>query len=337
MPDTRLHVALCGSGRIGRVHAANIAADSRLAFAWVADPLLDSANELAVRYGATATGSMDEVFADRLLDAVVICSPTPTHIELIQAAVERGVAVLCEKPIDLDVQRVLDCRTAINGNTTPLMMGFNRRFDPAFAAIHNRVSDGEIGRLEQLSIISRDPEPAPEAYIRTSGGIFRDMTIHDFDMARFFVPDIVEVSASGSNLFCDYIEDAGDYDSVLVTLRGRGGELVSITNSRHSSYGYDQRLEAFGSTGMLSAANLSSTTVRKYGADGVEQADAYEPFFLERYADAYRLELGHFVESIQTGTQCSPGFDDGVATLVLAQAAAESAAAGKTISIEGVL
>ncbi|WP_026534292.1 inositol 2-dehydrogenase [Arthrobacter sp. H14] len=337
MRDTKLRVAICGSGRIGRVHAANIAADSRLEFAWVADPLLDSANELAVRYGATATGSMDEVFADRTLGAVVICSPTPTHTDLIQAAVERGVAVLCEKPIDLDVQRVLDCRAAIKGNTTPLMMGFNRRFDPAFAAIHNRVSAGEIGRLEQLSIISRDPAPAPEAYIRTSGGIFRDMTIHDLDMARFFLPDIVEVTATGSNLFCDYIEDAGDYDSVLVTLRSRGGELVSITNSRHSSYGYDQRLEAFGSTGMLSAANLSPTTVRKYGADGVEQADAYEPFFLERYADAYRLELGHFVESVQAGRQCSPGFDDGAAALVLADAAVESAATGKTISIEGVL
>ena len=263
--QNKLNIALCGSGRIGRVHAANIAAHPGLNLAWVADPMVDSAREVATLYGARATGSTDDVFADASLDAVLICSPTPTHVDLIRAAVGRGIAVLCEKPIDLDIDRVRSCLADLAGNTAAVMMGFNRRFDPAFAAVRKRVAAGEIGRLEQLTIISRDPAPAPAAYIAASGGIFRDMSIHDLDMARFFIPDIVEVTAHGANVFSDYIAEAGDFDSAVITLRGRNGELVSITNSRHSAYGYDQRLEAFGSQGMLRADNISPTTVRSFG------------------------------------------------------------------------
>ena len=330
----KLNIALCGSGRIGRVHAANIAAHPGLNLAWVADPVAGSARDVAAMYGARATESTDDVFADASLDAVVVCSPTPTHIELIRAAVGRGVAVLCEKPIDLDIDRVRSCLTDLAGNTTPVMMGFNRRFDPGFASVRQRVAAGEIGRLEQLTITSRDPAPPPGAYIATSGGIFRDMSIHDLDMARFFIPDVVEVTAHGTNVFSDDIAEAGDFDSAVITLRGRNGELVSITNSRHSAYGYDQRLEAFGSQGMLRAENISPTTVRSFGALAVEGADPYEPFFLERYAAAYRRELDAFVDAIRTGVPCSPGFGDGMAALILADAAAESAATGKTIAVE---
>ncbi|MDQ0634396.1 myo-inositol 2-dehydrogenase/D-chiro-inositol 1-dehydrogenase [Arthrobacter pascens] len=333
----KLNVALCGSGRIGRVHAANIAAHPGINLTWVADPMTESAEEVATQYGARPTGSTADVFADASLDAVVICSPTPTHVQLIEAASARGIAVLCEKPIDLDIERVRSCRETLAAASIPLMMGFNRRFDPAFAAIRQRVAAGEIGRLEHLSIVSRDPAPAPAAYIAASGGIFRDMTIHDLDMARFFIRDIVEVTAHGANVFSDYIAEAGDFDSAVVTLRGRNGELVSITNSRHSAYGYDQRLEAFGSGGMLRADNISPTTVRSFGSRAVEAADPYEPFFLERYAAAYRRELDHFVEAVNTGTPCSPGFDDGISALILADTAAESAATGRTITVEGAL
>lgn len=335
--QNKLNIALCGSGRIGRVHAANIAAHPGLNLAWVADPMVDSAREVATLYGAFATGSTDDVFADASLDAVLVCSPTPTHIDLIRAAVGRGLAVLCEKPIDLDIDRARSCLADLAGNTAAVMTGFNRRFDPAFAAVRKRVAAGEIGRLEQLTITSRDPAPAPAAYIAASGGIFRDMSIHDLDMARFFVPDIVEVTAHGANVFSDYIAEEGDFDSAVITLRGRNGELVSITNSRHSAYGYDQRLEAFGSQGMLRADNISPTTVRSFGPLGVEGADPYEPFFLERYAAAYRHELDHFVDAVRTGSRCFPGFEDGMAALILADAAAESAATGKTVSVEGAL
>jgi myo-inositol 2-dehydrogenase / D-chiro-inositol 1-dehydrogenase len=328
-----LKVALFGSGRIGQVHARNIAAHPDLELAWIADPFIKGAQALAATTGAQAVETADEVFANDDLDAIIIGSPTNTHVELISRAMAAGVAALCEKPIDLDIDRVRVCRDEIRGTRTPLMLGFNRRFDPNFASLRSRVESGEIGRLEQLTVISRDPAPAPKEYIATSGGIFRDQSIHDLDMARFFVPDIIEVSATGSNLFCDYIEEAGDFDSVVINLRGRGGEQITIINSRHSAYGHDQRLEAFGSDGLLTAGNMAPTTVRKYSAAGTEESDAYLPFFLERYGQAYRNELDSFARSIREGTSCSPGFDDGVMALVLANAAEESARSGRVVKI----
>nr|WP_237740797.1 inositol 2-dehydrogenase [Arthrobacter crystallopoietes] len=332
-----LRLGLIGSGRIGAVHAANLAAHPGVDFAWIADPFVEEARRLEARYGAAATDSAERVLEDGRLDGVVICSPTPTHVDLILAAVQRDLAVLCEKPVDLDLARARTCRTAVAGASRPVMVGFNRRFDPSFASIRQRVAAGEIGRLEQLTIISRDPAPAPEAYIRSSGGIFRDMTIHDFDMARFFLPDIVQVTARGSNLFSDYIQAAGDYDSAVVVLTAADGEQVTITNSRHSAYGYDQRLEAFGAEGMLSAGNSRPTTVRSYTSAGTAQADAYEPFFLERYAAAYRAELDHFLQRVRDGAWASPGIDDGVAALELAEAAVESADTGRTIAVGSAL
>jgi myo-inositol 2-dehydrogenase/D-chiro-inositol 1-dehydrogenase len=331
--DRPLKVALFGSGRIGQVHARNIADHPELELAWIADPFIEGAQALAATTGAQALATADEVFANADLDAIIIGSPTNTHVDLISRATAAGVAALCEKPIDLDIDRVRACRDQIRGTSSPLMLGFNRRFDPNFASLRARVQAGEIGRLEQLTIISRDPAPAPKAYIATSGGIFRDQSIHDLDMARFFVPDIIEVSATGSNLFCDYIEEAGDFDSVVINLRGRGGELITIINSRHSAYGHDQRLEAFGSEGLLTAGNMAPTTVRKYSAAGTEESDPYLPFFLERYGQAYRNELDSFVKAIRGGTSCSPGFDDGLMALVLANAAEESARSGRVVTV----
>ena len=196
------------------------------------------------------------------------------------------------------------------------------------------VAAGEIGNLEQLTIISRDPGPAPKSYLEVSGGIFRDMTIHDFDMARFFVPNIVEVYAAGANTFSDDIREIGDFDSAVVTLRGANGELVSITNSRHASYGYDQRLEAFGDKGALLATNVSPTTVKLYNDSVVEARAPYMEFFLERYAYSYRRELELFIEGIQTGNNVNPTFEDGRAALVLADAAQLSAETGKAVKVD---
>lgn len=330
---SRLRLALFGSGRIGHVHARSIAADPDLELAVVADPFIEGARTLAEQHGALAVSDPEQAFALEGLDGVIIASPTPTHVDLLTRAVDKGLAVLCEKPIDLDIDTVLACRKRIEGTQVPIMLGFNRRFDANFASMQARVAAGEIGALEQLIIISRDPAPAPAAYIASSGGIFRDMTIHDLDMARFFVPDIVEVTAVGANVFSSDIAELGDYDSVTVTLRGRDGQVVTIVNSRHCSFGYDQRLEAFGSEGMLSAANVSTTTVRKYGAVGTEEALPYPNFFLERYAQAYQSELSAFADSIRTGAACSPGFDDGVTALVLADAAQQSTKTGASVTI----
>jgi len=328
-----LRFALFGAGRIGQVHAASIAAHPRADLGWVCDPFAAAAGPLAEKYGATATADVDAVLADEAVTAVVIGSSTPTHVDLLTRSVLAGKAVLCEKPIDLDLARVDSCWAQIKDIEHTVMVGFNRRFDPTFKDIRDRVSAGELGRLEQLVITSRDPEPPPAAYLGGSGGLFRDMTIHDFDMARFFLGEVVEVQATGANLIADYIADAGDIDSAVVVLRGAGGALAQITNSRRCSFGYDQRIEAFGATGMLSAANQLPTSVRYYGAERTESAAPYFNFFLERYTPAYRAELDHVITSIEQGSKPSPGFADGRAALALADAANESLRTGRTVTL----
>jgi myo-inositol 2-dehydrogenase / D-chiro-inositol 1-dehydrogenase len=328
-----VRLALFGGGRIGAVHADSIAAHPRAELAWVCDPVEEAARALAERCGGRATADPATVFADSGIDGVVIGSPTPTHVGLLTAAVQAGLAVLCEKPIDLDIDRVDACWAEIGSRSPAVMVGFNRRFDPSFREIHDRVQAGDIGRLEQLTITSRDPAPPPAGYLPTSGGLFRDMTIHDFDMARFLLGDVVQVQATGANLIEPYIETAGDIDSSIVVLRSAGGALAQITNSRRCSFGYDQRVEAFGSTGMLTAQNQLPTSVRFAGADRSEAAAPYLNFFRERYEPAYQAELDHFVTAIETGAPPSPSFADGRTALVLANAANESLRTGRAVPV----
>jgi myo-inositol 2-dehydrogenase/D-chiro-inositol 1-dehydrogenase len=242
--------------------------------------------------------------------------------------------VLCEKPIDLDISRVDKLRDKAAGASIPIVLGFNRRFDPHFNSVHKRVQAGEIGRLEQLILISRDPAPASKEYLSVSGGIFRDMTIHDFDMARFFVPKIVSVTATGFNQFSKDIKEIGDYDATSISLRGADDELVLITNSRHAIYGFDQRMEAFGDKGMLRVENLTNTNVRLYTEHNAEVKEPYQNFFLERYMDSYRLELAEFIKKVNGQPSNSPSFEDGRSALVIANAALESAQTGKTVAVE---
>jgi myo-inositol 2-dehydrogenase/D-chiro-inositol 1-dehydrogenase len=329
-----LSFGLFGAGRIGRVHADSLAVHPRAELATVYDPIEAAALEVATRLGATATGDANAILDDPGIDAVIIASPTPTHVDLLTASVRAGKAVLCEKPIDLDLARVDACWTQIESKNATIMVGFNRRFDTSFADIRDRVARGEIGRLEQLIITSRDPAPAPAAYIASSGGLFRDMTIHDFDLARFFLGEVVEVQAMAANLIEPYIAEAGDVDSAMVLLRGAGGELCQIVNSRRCSFGYDQRLEAFGAEAMLTAGNQTATSVRWSGASGTETAAPYLNFFLDRYAPAYRAELDHLITCVEQGLPPSPGFADGRAALVLADAANESLKTGRAVRID---
>ena len=329
-----LRFGLFGAGRIGRVHAASVALHPRAELAVVYDPVEAAAREVAAQHGAVPTGDAQAILGDPGINAVIIASPTPTHVDLLTASAQAGKAVLCEKPIDLDLARVDACWADIKGLDATVMIGFNRRFDPSFAEIRNRVASGEIGRLEQLVITSRDPAPAPASYIATSGGLFRDMTIHDFDMARFFLGNIVELQAMGANLIEPYIAEAGDIDSAMVTLRGAGGELCQIVNSRRCSFGYDQRLEVFGAEAMLSAGNQAATSVRRSGASGTETAPPYLNLFPDRYAAAYRAELDHLISCATQGTAPSPGFADGRAALVLADAANESLKTGRAVRVD---
>ena len=336
-PVSDLNIGLVGSGRIGQVHAGSVFDTKGANLQWVCDPFVENAEKLAAQYGGKVTADPEDVLTSGDVDVVIVASPTPTHLDLIDRCIDQGIHVLCEKPIDLDIAKVDKLRAKANAADVQIAIGFNRRFDPQFESIKERVVAGEVGNLEQVIIISRDPGPAPRAYIAVSGGIFRDMTIHDFDMARNFVPDIVEVSATGANVFSDDIKAENDFDSVNVTLRGRGGELVTIINSRHSSYGYDQRLEAFGNAGMLYAQNVAPTTVQKFSAEGTAHGNPYIEFFLDRYAVAYRRELALFLDGIRDGKNYNPTFDDGRAALVLADAALESATTGKAVSVDGKL
>jgi myo-inositol 2-dehydrogenase/D-chiro-inositol 1-dehydrogenase len=328
-----IRFALLGCGRIGRVHADSIDVHPRAELAWVYDPIESAATEIAKRYGTTIAPAVDVAIDDPSVDAVVIASATPTHVDLLTRAVRAGKAVLCEKPIDLDLARVDRCWKEIAALNPTVMIGFNRRFDPSFREVHERIAGGEIGRLEQLTIVSRDPDPAPREYLAVSGGLFRDMTIHDFDLARFFLGEVAEVYAMGSNLVADYIAELGDIDGAVVVMRGADGALCQITNSRRSVFGYDQRLEAFGSAGMLSVGNQHPTSVRLSNGTQTEAAPEYLNFFLDRYTPAYRAELDHLIIAMEQGDQPNPGFADGREALALADAALESLQTGQTVQL----
>ncbi|SDB96118.1 myo-inositol 2-dehydrogenase [Sanguibacter gelidistatuariae] len=327
-----LRFAVIGAGRIGAVHAASIAQHPDCELVLVADPDLASAQRLAAASGGRATGVVDDVFTDHRVDAVIVGSPTRFHVDQIVAAVAAGKAVLVEKPVDLDLARVDACLAAIGDQAHRIMVGFNRRFDPGFAEIHAHVRDGVIGPVEQLTIISRDPAAPPASYVAGSGGIFRDMTIHDLDMARFMLGDITQVHAVGQHLDAD-IEAAGDWDAAVLTLTAASGAVATIINSRHCATGYDQRLEAFGPLGSLEALNHTATAVVHHSATTSGARGRYLDFFLERYTKAYAAELEHFVTSIRDGVAPSPSLADGREALALADAATLSANTGQPVKV----
>jgi len=322
-----LEIAVLGAGRIGRIHAGNIAAHPRARLAGIADTVPDAASRLADTLGTRALTIDDALRAD----AVLIASPTPTHADYIERAAARQLPVFCEKPIDLSADRVRTCLATVREAGIPLMVGFNRRFDPHFAALKSRLDAGEIGALELLTIISRDPSPPPIAYVESSGGLFRDMMIHDLDMARFLLgEEPVEVTAAASCLVDPAIGAAGDVDTAVVTLRTASGRLCQISNSRRASYGYDQRIEAHGALGLLRAGNVLPTTVELADAQGF-RTDPVLPFFLERYAAAYRAELDAFIAAITAGATANPDGEDGLRALLLADAALESSRTERTV------
>jgi myo-inositol 2-dehydrogenase/D-chiro-inositol 1-dehydrogenase len=328
-----LKAAVIGAGRIGIVHSASVTDTDGVSLEYVVDPIVESAERLAKTYGCKSSTDPLAVINSGEIDLVIIGSPTPTHVPLMEAAIDAGVHVLCEKPIDLDIKNVERLREKANNAKTHIAIGFNRRLDPQYYTVKKRVENGEIGKVEQVIIISRDPGPAPQSYIAISGGIFRDMTIHDFDMARYFVPNIVEVYATGANSFCDYIKEENDFDNVTVTMKGSEGEIVTIINSRHSAFGYDQRIEVFGDKGMLQTSNLTHSTVQLFNKEFTASGETYMDNFLERHAVSYRRELQLFIKGVQESKQYNSTYDDGRAALMLADAAHESSRTGKAIAV----
>jgi len=316
-------VALFGAGRIGKIHAGNLARQRGVALKYVVDVNAAAASELAEKYGAKVA-SAEQVFGDRAIGAVVIGSSTDTHADLIQRAAAAGKAVFCEKPVDLSLARASECAAAVARARVTCMIGFQRRFDPTFAAVKQRLDAGEIGEPEMLVVTSRDPGAPPLDYVKVSGGIFKDMLIHDFDIFRWILGDeAVSLYATASCLTDPAIAKAGDADSTAVTIRTKKGRLAQINTSRRAAYGYDQRFEVLGSRGMLQADNHRPTEVVAATAASVSR-DKPEHFFLERYAKAYADEMAHFFEALVKGGAVRTTIEDGVKALELAEAATTS-------------
>lgn len=330
-----LNIALLGCGRIGVMHAANIAAHPRAALAGVCDINAQAAAATGARHGARVFASADQVFASAEVDAVLIATATSTHCDYLEAAVAAGKPALCEKPIDLDLGRVELCRQRIAGTDVPVMLGFVRRFDPGHRAARAAMLTGEIGDLHQIVITSRDPGMAPADYIRVSGGIFRDMTIHDLDLARWMLGEAVTaVTAHGSRLVDPALmAECGDYDTAVVTLQTESGRQAVITNSRAAAYGYDQRVELFGSGGMLISENRRQSDVTRHVREATGVAAPLLNFFIERYHEAFNAEIDHFVSAVEDGAPVAVGFEDGRLAQILADAAFRSVAEKRTVPV----
>jgi myo-inositol 2-dehydrogenase / D-chiro-inositol 1-dehydrogenase len=331
-----IRFGLLGAGRIGKVHAKAITGDANAKLVAVADAMPAAAQAIADQYGCEIR-TIDAILGSSDIDAVVICTPTDTHADLIEAFAKAGKAIFCEKPIDLNIDRVKACLKVVRETKAILMVGFNRRFDPHFVAVKAEVTKGTIGDVEMVTITSRDPGAPPVEYIARSGGIFRDMTIHDFDMARFLLgEEVAEVSAQASVLVDPAIGKAGDFDSVQVMLRTASGKMAVISNSRRATYGYDQRIEVHGSKGAVAAENQRPVSIEVASATGYTRPPLHD-FFMTRYTEAYAAEIATFINAIAGKAPATPSGEDGLLGLALAEAALKSVAEGRTVKLAEIL
>ena len=333
-----MRIALLGCGRIGRMHAHNISVHPKAALAAVYDIHRPAAEEVAAAHDVPVLASAEEVFAAAGVDAVLIATATETHADFIEMAVAAGKPALCEKPIDLSLDRVEACRARIGAGAARVQLGFNRRFDPGHRAAREALAAGEIGGLAQVIITSRDPAMPPRAYYEAAGGILRDMTIHDFDLARFMLgEEPVEVFASAGRLIDPALmNELNDHDSAMIVMRTASGKFCHINNARCAVYGYDQRVELLGLEGMLLSDNRKPHEMRRYSGSRVEAAEPYQFFFIERYTEAFMAEIDAFVDAISEGRALSPGFEDGRRALILAEAAYRSLSEGRMVRVSEV-
>ena len=328
-----IRFALFGAGRIGAMHAGHLVACPEARLICVYDPAASAAAALAERHGAVVAASVDVALAAGI-DAVLIASSTNTHVDLIVAAARAGKAIFCEKPIDLSLQRVEECWERVRGCGVPIQIGFNRRYDGSHRRVRELVAAGEIGRLHQVVITSRDPEPPPLSYVRISGGLFRDMMIHDFDLARFVLgEEPATVTAVGSVLITPEIAELGDVDTAMVLMTTASGAQCHVNCSRQAVYGYDQRLEAHGSAGMVCSTNHFQDQVRRFTGSSAGAPAPLRRFFIDRYRPAYEAQLADFVDAVAKGREPSVTFEDGRRALLLAEAAIQSLATGATVPV----
>jgi myo-inositol 2-dehydrogenase/D-chiro-inositol 1-dehydrogenase len=331
-----LNIALIGCGRIGRMHADLVQANPRSRLACVHDVNPAAVAALTEGTDVKAAESPEAIFADAQVDAVIVASVTSTHADYIEAAVAAGKPVLCEKPIDLDIGRVRACREAIAGSDVPVQIGFNRRFDPGHSALRDAVAGGEIGKLVQLIVTSRDPYPPGRDYLLGAGGMIRDMTIHDFDLARFVLAgdEPVEVWATAAPLIDPGLTEIDEIDCAMIMMKTSAGRQVLLNNARQAPYGYDQRLEAVGSDGMLQSGNRTPHGLLRYGATATAAQVPYLEFFIERYREAFRLQLEAFLDLASGKSADAPRFDDGLKALALAEAAYRALKSGASEKVD---
>jgi myo-inositol 2-dehydrogenase/D-chiro-inositol 1-dehydrogenase len=334
----KINVAVIGTGRIGRLHAENLMyriPEANLVA--VSDIFVEAAEKVAAGLGIPAAyEDHQRILEDRSIDAVLICSSTDTHAQLIEEAAEAGKQIFCEKPIALDLDKIDKALAAVERAGVKLQIGFNRRFDPNFRRVQEVVAAGGIGEPHLLRITSRDPAPPPIEYVKVSGGIFLDMTIHDFDMARFLIGSEVEsIYAAGGVMVDPAIGEAGDIDTTIITLHFANGVLGAIDNSRQAIYGYDQRVEVFGSKGMVACANDTPDSAVVSDATGVHGSLPLF-FFVERYTESYVTEMKAFVECIVQDTPPPVSGMDGRAPVVMGYAAKKSLAEGRPVKLEEV-
>lgn len=331
-----LRIAVAGVGRIGSMHATIVAQRTPGAcLAAVFDVAQDLAQDVASSLGVDSASSIDELINSDDVDAIAICTSTDTHVDIAVQAAAAGKAIFCEKPISMSLAEVDRCLTAVDSAGVAFMVGFNRRFDPSHKAVRDAVADGRVGEVRLAHIISRDPAPPPISYIKVSGGMFIDMTIHDFDMARYVVGSpVVRVMAQGAVRVDPAIGEAGDVDTAVTVLTHANGVITTIDNCRQASYGYDQRVEVFGSLGSASSQNLrkNSTEILTAAGGGTE---VLPDFFIERYEAAYLLEWQAFVSYVRDGGPSPVPGEAGRAALVLGEAAWASVRSGVPVDVAG--
>jgi myo-inositol 2-dehydrogenase / D-chiro-inositol 1-dehydrogenase len=332
----KLKAGIAGLGRIGKIHLSNLLSSPQVEVVAAMDPVegcLQHARDLQIPF---LTVNIEELINHPEVEAVIICSPTNTHADYVEMAAKGGKYIFCEKPLDLSLERVVQVLKVVEERGTKLMMGFNRRFDPEFKKVRSVVMDGGIGEAHIVKITSRDPGAPPVSYIKTSGGLFLDMTIHDFDMARFVVgKEVAEVFAKGTVLVDKAIGEAGDIDTAVVLLTYEDGTIAVIDNSREAVYGYDQRLEVFGSKGMVQADNRFADAHRIYNAGGIHGSLPLH-FFLERYEAAYRNEMNEFVSAVLSGSPLPVEGKDGLKSLLIGLAALKSVQENRPVKISEI-
>jgi myo-inositol 2-dehydrogenase/D-chiro-inositol 1-dehydrogenase len=326
--------ALFGAGRIGRMHAENLVRRDDAKLVYVVDTKPEVARALAEPLGAKQADA-ETALRDANVDAVLIATSTGSHADLSIAAAKAGKAIFCEKPVDLTLPKVEACIKAVRKARVPMFVGFNRRFDPSFREVKRRLDAGAVGKLEQVIITNRDPGLPELRFLASSGGLFLDFTIHDFDMARWLLgEEPVEVFARGAVLVDPRVKsEANDIDTAMVLLRTRSGRMASIMNSRRAVYGYDQRIEVFGDKGMLRAENLTPTTVERFGGEASCHDNPW-PNFQTRYAAAYAAELTSFIASVERGKPAAVPPEDSRRVLLLCEAAAKSARTGQPVRVK---